>query len=78
MKNLLLVKEIDKANHFIVGYIVYYFSYIFIGNWMALIPLLLIAFGKELIDSYKRKTPFDWEDLAYTLAGGIPIFTVTI
>ena len=77
MKNILLIKEIDKANHFIVGYLIYFFSFIFIGVW-AVIPLVVIAFLKELWDVYRHRMIFDWKDFCYTLAGGFPAFILSI
>lgn len=73
----LLIKQIDKANHFIVGYLIYAIFFIFIKYW-ALIPLVTIAVGKEIIDAYKRKLPFDFADCIYTMIGGIPIFLITL
>jgi len=78
MKDFLLIKEIDKANHFIAGYLIYFFSTIIIGAWWALLPLLAINFGKEYYDSYRHKKPFDWKDFCYTLAGAIPTIMLNL
>lgn len=72
MKDYLLIKEIDKANHFIVGYLIYFFSTILIGGFWALLPLLIINFAKEYLDMKRHKKAFDWKDFCYTLAGAIP------
>ena len=69
--NLLLIKEIDKANHFIVGYLLYCISCIFLNAYWSIVPVVVIAGLKEAVDSYSNKK-FDWYDFAYTIAGMIP------
>ena len=69
--NLLLVKQIDKANHFIVGYLIYCISCIFLNAYWSIIPVVVIAGLKEVVDHFSNKK-FDWLDFAYTVAGLIP------
>ena len=77
MNTPLLITKIDKANHFIVGYLIYSIFFLIIGYW-ALVPVFIAAAGKEVFDSYTRKLPFDWYDFLYTIAGCIPNFITTI
>lgn len=69
--NILLVKQIDKANHFIVGYLLYCISCIFLNVYLSIIPVVVIAVLKEVLDHFSNKK-FDWYDFAYTVAGLIP------
>jgi hypothetical protein len=68
---MLLIKQIDKANHFIVGYLVYCISCIFLDAYWSIIPVVVIAVLKEIVDNLSNKK-FDWYDFAYTIAGLIP------
>lgn len=77
MGNFLFVKSIDKANHFIVGYLIYFVSFIFFGTYWAILPVILIAAFKEVIDFYYKKK-YDWIDFAYTLAGMLPALLIKI
>lgn len=73
--NILLIKQIDKANHFIVGYLIYFLSCLFIGAYWSVIPVVVIALLKEVNDWY-FKNNFDWYDFIYTIAGMIPSFLI--
>lgn len=73
--NVLLVKQIDKANHFIVGYLIYCLSFIFLGAYWSVIPVVIIALLKEVNDWY-FKNKFDWYDFIYTIAGMIPTLII--
>lgn len=69
----LLIKKIDKANHFIVGGLIYCLLTMFIGPFLAYISVAVIAALKELIDMYRYKhTYFDVWDFVYTIIGAIP------
>lgn len=78
MKSLLIVKQIDKANHFILGYLIYFVMFLLFNWYYALLGVILLAFGKELIDSYMRKLPIDKSDLFYTIAGAIPSLVISL
>lgn len=80
MKNFLLIKQIDKANHFIVGYLIYFLSFILLGEFWAVLPVIVLTGLKELIDMKwsEESAKFDWNDFAYTLAGMIPAFLIKI
>lgn len=65
----LLIKEIDKANHFIVGTILFCFFATFISPVFSLMLVYLVAFLKEVFDSKS-----DLVDLLYTVLGALPVF----
>jgi len=77
MEKFIIVKSIDKANHFIVGYLLYFFSFILIGTYWSIPLVIVIAALKEVIDFYNEKK-YDWKDFAYTVAGIIPAFLIKI
>ena len=68
----LIISEIDKANHVIVGYLIFIISSLFLHPLLSLIPVILIAAGKEVRDMIVYKREFDKKDFLYTLAGSIP------
>ena len=69
----LLIKKIDKANHFIVGGLIYCILTWIIGPFLAYLSVVVIAALKELIDMYRYKhTYFDLWDFLYTVLGSIP------
>jgi len=79
---MLIVKHIDKANHFIVGYLIYATLFNFIGYW-SVIPVLIAAFGKEVYDLYEKNEAIemgkiDWLDFVYTIAGVLPMLITQI
>lgn len=78
MKNFLLISKIDKANHFIIGYLIYTLSCFIFDYFCALIPLIVIAFCKEIFDIVRRNTGFDLPDFLYTVMGAIPMFILNI
>lgn len=68
----LIVSEIDKANHFIVGYLIYFLSCVFLSPFLATLPVIIIAALKEVVDMWRYKRTFDWKDFVYTIAGMVP------
>lgn len=70
---MLIFKQIDKANHFIVGTILYCFLTIFLGPILSFIMISIIATFKELFDER-----FDVIDLLYTIAGALPPFILNL
>lgn len=73
----LLIKEIDKANHAIVGMIIYCIAAYFIHPILALGVVVIIATLKEVRDQIVYKG-FNTVDLLYTVAGAIPTFILTL
>lgn len=68
----LLIPQIDKANHIIVGYLVYVISCFFLSPLLSFIPVILIGSLKELVDMIRYKRSFDYLDFIYTIAGAVP------
>jgi hypothetical protein len=73
----LLVKQIDKANHFIVGTLVFCAATLFLNPLLSLLLVTLIGVGKEVRDYLTYKV-FDIKDLLYTIAGALPVLITTI
>ena len=75
----LIISEIDKANHFIVGTILYCIFSLFLSPLVSLIPVIIIAAGKEVRDMvvYKRNK-FDVPDFLYTIAGALPVLILNV
>jgi hypothetical protein len=70
---------LDKANHFIYGYLVFCFSQLFFGIAISSLIVLAVAAAKELIwDKYLQKGTPDWKDFLFTIAGPIPIIFLEI
>jgi hypothetical protein len=64
---------VDKANHFIYGYLIFCLSQIFFITSVSALIVFAIAGGKELVwDKYLQKGTPDWNDFAFTIAGPIP------
>ena len=69
----LLIKEIDKANHFIVGTILFCFFATFLDPVFSLFMVYLIGFMKEYFDDKP-----DMMDAFYTALGALPIFILLL
>lgn len=69
-----IIKQIDKANHFIVGYLLMVFGMIFFPVPVSFTLVMLIGFVKELWDDWQYENGFDAMDWAYTCAGALPMF----
>ena len=69
----LLIKEIDKANHFIVGTLLFCFFATFIDVVFSLFMVYTVAFFKEYFDDKP-----DMMDALYTALGALPVFILLI
>lgn len=76
MNNYLI--PIDKANHFIVGTIIFSLSTFILTPIMSFLPVILIAGAKECYDYYSGNGTPDVEDFLYTILGAIPVFITLI
>ena len=64
---------VDKANHFIYGYLIFCLSQIFFVTPVSALIVLIIGAAKEIVwDKYLQKGTPDWNDFAFTIAGPIP------
>ena len=75
--NKLLI-PVDKANHFIAGTVIYCLSALFLSAPMALIPVLVVAAGKEVYDGVSKKGTLDVIDYLFTIAGAIPPLVISL
>jgi hypothetical protein len=69
----LLIKDIDKANHVIVGTILYCFFATFLDPVFSFFMVYLVAFFKEYFDDNP-----DMMDAFYTAMGALPVFILLI
>lgn len=66
---------LDKANHFIYGFVIFILSNIPLNDLYSLLVVFIFAIGKEIKDQIVYKG-FDYKDLLATLLPGI-IITLT-
>lgn len=78
MKNILIIKQIDKANHIIVGMLIYCIFAAFIHPVFALLIVCMFSAAKEFWDMYRHRMIFDWYDFIATIAGAVPSFIISI
>lgn len=64
---------IDKYWHFIVGFLVAAFFNMVVGLEVCILPVIALAFLKEMYDTLKNLIPIDWWDLIATILGGLII-----
>lgn len=64
---------IDKHWHFIVGMIIAAFFAMVIGLEVCILPVIAVAFLKEMYDTVVKLVPIDWWDLTATILGGLII-----
>jgi hypothetical protein len=65
---------IDKQYHFIAGLCIYTIAQLFMPVFAALIPVIVIATGKEVWDYVNMEGTPDINDLLYTIYGAMPVF----
>ena len=70
---------LDKANHFIYGYLIFCFFHIFFSSLISAIIVLIVAAAKEVIwDKYLQRGTPDWKDFIFTIAGPLPVILLEI
>jgi len=57
---------LDKANHFIYGFMIFFISNLFMNPYISLIIVFTFALGKEIYDER-----LDWKDIFFTMIPGI-------
>lgn len=57
---------LDKANHFVYGFVIYFISNLFFKDYTSFAIVFLFAFSKEAYDEYKYGG-FDLKDLLISL-----------
>ena len=69
---------IDKQYHFIAGLCIYTIAQLFMPVFTALIPVIVIATGKEVWDYVSMEGTPDINDLLYTIYGALPILILKL
>jgi hypothetical protein len=69
---------IDKQYHFIAGFCIYTISQLFMPVFAALIPVIVIATGKEVWDYVNMEGTPDINDLLYTIYGAMPVLILKL
>lgn len=70
--NLPLI-PLDKANHFIYGFGIYFLINFFLSNYWALGGVVILALTKEIKDQIKYQG-FDYKDFLVTILPAILLF----
>lgn len=73
--NLPLI-PVDKANHFIYGFVIFFAANLFLSSLIALIIVLVFGIGKEVYD-YKSYGKFDIADTLATVIPAVMLYTLT-
>ena len=63
---------VDKANHFIVGTIIYVLASFILSPLLAIIPVIIIGLAKEIYDYITKTGTPDMIDLLFTILGALP------
>jgi len=61
----------DKILHFFYGFFIYAISLIFLDRYYDLIPVFIIAIGKEIYDKITKKGTPEVMDFVYTIAPSV-------
>jgi hypothetical protein len=69
---------IDKQYHFIAGLCIYTIAQLFMPAFAALIPVIVIATGKEVWDYVNMEGTPDINDLLYTIYGAMPVLILKL
>lgn len=74
-----LIIPIDKANHIIYGYGIYFLSSFLFSWWISLSIVILISAVKEIIfDKLMKKGNPDLWDFILTIVGALPILIIQL
>jgi hypothetical protein len=74
--NLPLI-PLDKANHFIYGFGIFFLINLFLSNYWALGGVIVFALAKEIKDQILYKG-FDYKDFLISLLPGVLLFLKSI
>lgn len=64
---------IDKYWHFIAGVLIAALFHIAFGLEVCILPVIAVAFIKEMYDTVVKLVPIDWWDMTATILGGLII-----
>ena len=60
----------DKICHFLIGFFIGIASFLILQSIWMLVPVVVIALGKEMSDKYIKKSEIDFFDFFATVTGG--------
>jgi hypothetical protein len=69
---------IDKQYHFLAGFCIYLIAALFMPAIQAMIPVIVIATGKEVWDYVNMEGTPDINDLLYTIYGAMPVLILKL
>ncbi len=69
---------IDKQYHFLAGFCIYLIAQLFMQPIPAMLPVIIIAIGKEIYDYVSGKGTPDVNDLLYTIYGAMPLLIIKL
>jgi hypothetical protein len=69
---------IDKQYHILAGFCIYLIAALFMPTFAALIPVIVIATGKEVWDYVNMEGTPDINDLLYTIYGAMPVLILKL
>jgi hypothetical protein len=76
-----IIKDFKQANNFILGYLIFFISSIFIPYYFSVFSVMLASIFNELYDfwkSDKEDYKFDLINIGYTFGGMIPSLLLQI
>lgn len=75
----MITLPLDKCLHLIGGIIIYDVGHPFLGDWYAMVPVIVAAVGKEVYDKFHPANhTADVYDALATIGGGLLGFSATI
>ena len=69
---------IDKQYHFLAGFCIYLIAALFMPTIPAMIPVIVIATGKEVWDYVNMEGTPDINVLLYTIYGAMPVLILKL
>ena len=76
----MIIKDSNQANNFIIGYLVFFISSIFIPYYFSVFSVMIVAIFIELYEFRKldKDYKFDLVNIGHTIAGMIPSLLLQI
>jgi predicted membrane protein len=77
----MIIKNPNQANNFILGYLIFFISSIFIPYYFSVFSVMIVSIFNELYQfwkSDKEDYKFDLVNIGHTIAGMIPILLLKI
>jgi predicted membrane protein len=77
----MIIKDSNQANNFIIGYLVFFISSLFIPYYFSVFSVMIVAIFNEFYEfwkSDKQDYKFDLVNIGHTIAGMIPSLLLQI